>query len=138
MVDNLTREQRSRCMSRVRTRNTDIERALRSALHRRGFRFRKHVKALPGCPDLVFVSQRAVVFIDGDFWHGYRYPTWAESLSPFWRRKIEINRRRDQRNFRRLRHRGWKVIRIWQHEVERDLLRCVGRIVSELRRNTAA
>src|SRR5690606_26602051 len=66
-----TAGQRSRLMSCVRTKDTDIEQAVRSALFARGYRFRKHVEALPGRPDIVFARQMVAVFIDGDFWHGY-------------------------------------------------------------------
>ncbi len=132
MPDNLTRKQRSYCMSRVKSRDTDIERLVRSELHRRGQRFRKHAKDLPGKPDLVFRSAKVAVFIDGDFWHGYRFPTWAHKVSEFWQDKIEKNRTRDQRNFRKLRQAGWCVIRLWQHEVEDNLKDCVGRIESAL------
>ena len=133
MPDNLTREQRRRCMSRVRNRDTDIERRLRSAVHKRGFRFRKHVRELPGTPDLVFASSRLAVFIDGDFWHGYRFPAWKETVPTFWQVKIEKNRARDRSNFRKLRRSGWRVIRFWQHEIESDLDACVGRIERALR-----
>ncbi len=120
-MDNLTADQRSRCMSRVRNRNTDIESAVRSELFRKGWRFRKHVSSLPGSPDLVFVRQRVAVFVDGDFWHGYRFPLWKARLSRFWEEKIEKNRRRDRKNFAKLRRLGWRVVRIWQHEVKRDM-----------------
>lgn len=129
VVDNLTPAQRSLCMSRVRGRDTGLERLVRSALHRQGFRFRKHVKTLPGRPDIVFPRAKVVVFIDGDFWHGYRFPLWEDRPSPFWKKKIRENRLRDRRNFRRLRSRGWRVKRIWQHEIELDPTRCVDRIV---------
>lgn len=132
MPDTLTPEQRRRCMQRVRTAGTDIELAVRAALHARGFRYRKNVRALPGRPDLVFAARRVVVFIDGDFWHGYRFPAWRSGLPPFWQRKIEGNRRRDARNFRRLRRDGWTVVRVWQHEIVRDLARAVERIVRHL------
>lgn len=75
---------------------------------------------------------RIVVFIEGDFWHGYRYSRWAAALSPFWRAKIQLNRRRDQRNFAALRRLGWRVIRIWQHEIESDLDRCVHKVLKHL------
>jgi DNA mismatch endonuclease (patch repair protein) len=117
-------------MSRVRNRDTDLERALRSALHRRGMRFRKHVSALPGRPDLVLSRTRLAVFVDGDFWHGYRFPAWEHKLSEFWRQKISLNRRRDVKNFRALRRAGWTVLRLWQHEIERDLAACVARVMS--------
>lgn len=120
-------------MSRVKSRDTDIERLVRSELHRHGRRFRKHAKDLPGKPDLVFRSAKVAVFIDGDFWHGYRFPAWAHTVLEFWQDKIEQNRTRDQRNFRKLRQAGWCVIRLWQHEVEGNLKDCVGRIEWALR-----
>ena len=139
MPDNLSVQQRSYCMSRVKNRDTDLERRLRSALQRRGWRFRKHARDLPGSPDLVFRRQRLAIFIDGDFWHGYQFPKWQHRLSAFWQVKIAVNRSRDQRNFRRLRARGWRVIRIWQHQMERDIERCVLRVeraLADLSANT--
>ena len=130
MADNLTREARSYCMSRVKSQDTGLEQQLRSALHRAGLRFRKHVRSLPGSPDLVVRRAQVAVFIDGDFWHGYRFPAWEHKLSDFWKKKIEINRARDRRNFRRLRAMGWNVIRVWQHDVERDCESCVRRIIA--------
>ncbi len=94
---------------------------MRSALHKRGLRFRKHTGKLPGKPDIVFVKAKVVVFLDGDFWHGYRFPQWENKLSKFWRKKIGETRKRDQRNFAKLRRIGWRVIRIWEHSIERDL-----------------
>jgi len=119
-------------MSRVRTKDTGPERTVASALRRLGLRFRKHDRALPGCPDIVFPERRVAVFIDGDFWHGFRYPAWTCRLSPFWRQKIEGNRARDLKNFAALRRRGWRVVRIWQHQVEQGLAASVERIVAAL------
>jgi DNA mismatch endonuclease, patch repair protein len=127
-MDTLSPTQRALCMSRVRQKDTDIECLLRSALHRRGLRFRKHSTHLPGKPDVVFIKARVAIFVDGDFWHGYRYPSWQHTLAPFWRDKIERNRRRDRRTFARLRRLGWKPIRVWQHQIQKDLIRCVDRI----------
>lgn len=127
-VDNLTPEQRSYCMSRVKGKDTGLEKLVRTELHRRGLRFRKHVKDLPGKPDIVFTRAKVAVFIDGDFWHGYRLPLWEHKLSDFWREKIGKTRKRDQRNFRKLRRMGWRVIRIWQHEIDRDLEACLEKI----------
>lgn len=120
MADNLTPEQRSYCMSRVKGKDTGIEIIVRSELHRRGFRFRKHVKELPGKPDVVFTKTKVAVFIDGDFWHGYRFPTWKHKVSSYWKTKISKNRERDAKNHRKLREMGWKVIRLWQHDLERN------------------
>jgi DNA mismatch endonuclease (patch repair protein) len=129
MADNLSPQARSYCMSRVRTRDTDLERAVRSALQRAGLRFRKHVPSLPGKPDLVLPTSRMAIFIDGDFWHGYRFPAWSHKVSAFWRKKIASNRARDVRNFRRLRKMGWRVVRIWQHQIERDMNGCLRTIL---------
>jgi DNA mismatch endonuclease (patch repair protein) len=133
MVDNLTSEQRSYTMSRIRSRNTKPELIVRSLTHARGLRFRIHERRLPGCPDLVFANARVVVFIDGDFWHGWRFPRWKNKLSAFWEKKIAGNRKRDRTNFRRLRYKGWIVIRLWEHEVKNDPRKCVDRIQRAVR-----
>src|SRR2546422_1051919 len=125
MTDNLTREQRSYCMSRVRGRDTGLERKVAEALRRSGLRFRRYVRTLPGRPDFVFPESNVPVFVDGAFWPGSRFPAWRVSMSPFWRAKIDKNRLRDARNFRRLRRAGWRVVRLWQHQLEGDLERCV-------------
>ncbi len=72
------------------------------------------------------------MFVDGDFWHGYRFPAWKAQLSVFWQIKIESNRRRDRRNFRKLRMNGWKVLRIWQHQIRQHPERCLIRIADAL------
>ncbi len=134
MPDNLSTEQRRKCMAANRSVDTSPEVAVRSALHRRGLRFRKHVSTLPGRPDVVFVSAKVAVFVDGDFWHGYRLPAWEKTLAPAWRKKIRHTRRRDQKNFRRLRSRGWKVVRVWEHQVKRDLEAVICRVEESVRR----
>ena len=121
MTDVMSPEARSRLMSRIRGKDTGPERRLRSVLHARGLRFRKHVRELPGTPDIVFTRARVVVFVDGDFWHGWRFPLWEHKLSPFWAEKIRRNRQRDRRNFAKLRRMGWKVIRVWEHQIEKDV-----------------
>lgn len=119
-------------MSRIRGFDTSVEVAVRAELRARGLRYRKNVMSLPGRPDLVFTAARLVVFIDGDFWHGYRYPVWKSRLATYWRAKIERNRARDRRNFAKLRRHGWRVLRIWEHEVKRDARACAGRIAGSL------
>ncbi|GAB4297798.1 MAG: very short patch repair endonuclease [Desulfuromonadia bacterium] len=133
MPDNLTPEQRSFCMSRIKGKDTGLEMRVRSALHRRGLRFRKHVKDLPGKPDVVFRKARVAVFVDGDFWHGYRFPSWEDKVSDFWKKKINKNRERDAANHRKLRQMEWTVIRLWQHEVEEDFDACIDRILAAVR-----
>jgi DNA mismatch endonuclease (patch repair protein) len=128
--DNLTVEQRSYCMSRIKGKDTGLEVQVRSVLHKRGLRFRKHVKELPGKPDIVFDRVRVAVFVDGDFWHGYRFPSWEHKVSEFWKEKISKNHERDRKNHRKLRDMGWTVIRLWQHDIERHFDSCIDRIVS--------
>lgn len=129
--DNLTPAQRSYCMSRIKGRDTGLEVRVRSALHKRGLRFRKHVKELPGKPDIVFTKARVAVFVNGDFWHGYRFPSWKDNVSDFWKKKISKNRERDAGNHRKLRQMGWKVIRLWQDDLERHFESCIERIIIE-------
>lgn len=128
VADNLTTAQRSYCMSRVRVNGTDIEQAVVDAVHRRRWRYEAQAKDLPGKPDVIFRRLKVAVFVDGDFWHGYRFPTWRDSLSKFWQEKIEKTRRRDQRNFGKLRRQGWVVLRVWQHEVHDDIEQVMERI----------
>jgi DNA mismatch endonuclease, patch repair protein len=133
MADNLTPAQRSYTMSRIRSKDTSPELIVRRLAHARGLRFRKHCSWLPGCPDLVFSTSKVAVFVDGDFWHGWQFPKWSHKLAPYWKEKVERNRRRDQSNFRRLRKRGWLVVRIWEHQVRFDAARCVNIIEQAVR-----
>lgn len=119
-------------MKRVKLKDGSLEKLVQRELRARGLRFKRHVRALPGSPDIVFPEQKLAVFVDGDFWHGWRLPAWERKLSPFWRDKLRANRARDLRNFRRLRGRGWRVIRLWQHEVLSDCAMCIARVQVEL------
>jgi DNA mismatch endonuclease (patch repair protein) len=125
---------RSAVMSRIRGKDTGPERVVAEALRVRGWEFETHARDLPGRPDILFRHSMVAVFIDGDFWHGWRFPIWKDKLSEKWEAKIEATRRRDARNFRKLRRGGWKVIRIWEHQVKGDLARCVQRVEQALRR----
>ncbi len=128
MPDPLTPEQRSRAMKRVKLKDGSLEKLVQSELRIHGLRFRRHVRSLPGRPDIVFNSEKVAVFVDGDFWHGWRLPAWEHKLSPFWRDKLRTNRGRDRRNFRKLRSRGWKVIRLWQHQITTNLEDSIAKI----------
>ena len=134
MSDHLTPVQRSRAMKRVKLKDGSLEKLVQRELLARGLRFLRHVRTLSGRPDIVFRKEKVAVFVDGDFWHGWRLPAWEHKLSSFWRAKLRANRARDQRNFRKLRSLGWRVIRLWQHELKRDLEACVARVESELRK----
>jgi DNA mismatch endonuclease, patch repair protein len=116
-MDRLTPERRSALMSRIRGKNTAPECALRVALHRAGYRYRLHVGNLPGCPDLVFPKRRKVIFVHGCFWHHHRkcrLGKLPKSNLGFWKPKLEGNHKRDERNIRKLRRMGWRVLVVWQ------------------------
>lgn len=130
--DIMSTENRSKVMSRIKDKNTGPERIIFTLLEQHGVSFSKHVKGLPGRPDIVFHQAKIAVFIDGDFWHGWRFPLWEHKLSERWKEKIAFTRKRDQRNFRKLRQLGWKVIRIWEHKIERTPEECVKRILEAL------
>lgn len=130
MADQLTREKRSALMSRVRTRDTAPELALRKALWARGVRgWRLHPRRVPGKPDLAWVGRRIAVFVDGAFWHGHPDYYWGQS-GEFWNAKIERNRARDQRVNEKLTTLGWNVIRLWDFEVERHPDECARRVAT--------
>ncbi|MBC6442647.1 MAG: DNA mismatch endonuclease Vsr [Rhodobacteraceae bacterium] len=102
---------RSRMMAGVKGMNTRPELAIRSALHRRGFRFRLHRKNLPGKPDLVFPGRNAVIFVHGCFWHGHgcHLFRWPKSREGFWREKIGKTIERDQQQLQALAEAGWRI-----------------------------
>ena len=105
-------------MSKIRSKNTKVEVALFKELRKRKIYFQKHYKGAVGCPDLAVPSKKIAVFIDGDFWHGWQFSRWQDRLPvKYWREKIEKNRRRDKRVISRLRREGWRVLRIWEHEL---------------------
>ncbi len=121
MADTLTPEQRRRCMSSVKGGNTGPEVKLRKALWNRGLRYRLRYK-LPGKPDLVFVSARVVVFVDGCFWHGCpEHGSMPATNREFWERKILGNLERDKRVTNELSGLGWEVLRFWEHQTKSDL-----------------
>ena len=106
-----------RVMQANRPTGSRPEVAIRLILERAGIRFARQVADLPGKPDFVIEPSRVAIFVDGDFWHGYRFGRWKAQLSQYWAAKIQRNRERDRRTFATLRRRGWKVIRIWEHQL---------------------
>ena len=115
MADRMTPEQRRRCMSRIRGRDTKPELVVRRWLWHQGFRYRLYVKSLPGRPDIVMRKWRTAIFVNGCFWHGHdcrqQQPT---TNAQFWQDKIARNRERDARNQQLLRDAGWHVIVVWE------------------------
>ena len=123
-MDTLSREHRSWLMSRVKGSNTKPELLVRSFLHRCGFRFRLHVKNLPGKPDIVLPKYKTIIEIRGCYWHrheGCRFTTTPKSNLDFWSIKFKENVERDKHNVAQLRQLGWHVIIIWSCETTTHL-----------------
>lgn len=115
-ADTVSSAVRSRMMAAVKGKNTKPELAVRSALHRCGFRFRLHRRDLPGRPDLVFAGRSAVIFVHGCFWHGHdcHLFRWPKSREDFWRDKIEKNIERDRQQREALAEAGWRIGTVWE------------------------
>ena len=113
IVDSATR---SRMMSGIRSRDTKPEMTIRRGLHARGYRYRLHTGRLPGKPDLVFSSKRAVIFVHGCFWHGHNCHLfkWPSTRAAWWRAKIEANRTRDASVREQIADLGWRQLRVWE------------------------
>ena len=118
-MDRLEPPARRRLMQAVKSKNTGPEIAVRSLLHRLGYRFRLHRKDLPGTPDIVFPSRRAAIFVHGCFWHGHgcRIGQLPKSKLDYWTPKIDANRARDARKLAALAAAGWRSVVIWQCEL---------------------
>jgi DNA mismatch endonuclease (patch repair protein) len=131
VADNLTKEQRSFAMSRIRSRgNSSTEQALIKIMRSAGIRGWRRKSSLCGKPDFVFPRFHTVVFVDGCYWHGCRTcRLGSKSNNEYWEPKIEGNAKRDRRNTKQLRNAGWKVIRIWEHELKASPMRCMKKIM---------
>lgn len=125
-------EKRSEIMGRVKGRDTKPERAVRSLIHRMGFRFRLHASQLPGRPDIVLPRHRKVIFVHGCFWHqhpGCRRAKLPQTRAEWWKSKLTRNSQRDSETQEQLRQQGWEVLVIWQCQ-----LRDPCRLEAELRK----
>ena len=122
-MDRLTAERRSWNMSRIKRRDTLPERRVRSLLHRLGFRFSLRSQNLPGRPDIVLKSRKIAIFVHGCFWHrhkGCKNSVLPKTREEFWLAKLNGNVERDERNAIVLKQQGWKVLTIWECEVEEE------------------
>ena len=136
-MDTLTSEKRSWNMSRIRGKNTKPELAVRSMLHRLGYRFRIADKTLPGKPDIVLPRYGAVIFVHGCFWHRHpecKYAYMPKSKIEFWSKKFEANVLRDKNNLSLLKKAGWLPIVVWECEIERNATATLDKVSRVLKR----
>ena len=126
----LTPEQRRKNMQRIRSKDTSIELILRRALWKKGYRYRKNYKALPGSPDIAITKHRIAIFCDSEFFHGKDWDQLKLRLengsnSTYWIRKITRNMERDQENEKALKFREWTVVRFWGEDIRKHTEDCV-------------
>ncbi len=134
-MDDLTPEQRRKNMQAIRSTDTSIEIALRTALWHRGVRYRKNYKQLPGKPDIAITKYRIVVFCDSDYWHGYDWENRHQRIKSnrdYWIPKIERNMARDKEITAQLQAMGWIVLRFWEWQSKKRLNECVDVVIKTI------
>ena len=135
MADKFSKELRSEIMSKIRNKNTKPEILLRKALFQKGYRYSINRRFDNGTfkPDIVMVSRKICIFVDGCFWHKcprcYREP---KTNQDYWIPKLERNVKRDREQDAYLARNGWKVIRIWEHELDDDFEKAINKILDKL------
>ena len=135
MADMHSKETRSMNMSHIRSKNTKPEEIVRIFLFAEGYRYRKNVRALPGCPDIVLSKYKTVIFVNGCFWHKHNCPrfVWPSTNQEYWIPKITANVARDKRNYQKLNDLGWEVLIVWECELKSKVKeKTLRNIVSEL------
>jgi len=129
-MDVFTRKKRSEIMSKIRSKNTKAELLVFRELRKRKINFQKHYKKVAGSPDIALPRKKLAIFIDGSFWHGYKFKKRKEKLpKKYWVNKIETNMKRDVRDRKILRKKGWKVLKVWEHEVIKSQQKIIGKII---------
>lgn len=121
MADNHTKKQRSMNMSHIRSTNSKPEETVRKYLFSQGLLYRKNVRKLPGCPDIVLKKYRTVIFVNGCFWHHHdcgRF-VWPSTNEEYWHKKIDRNVERDKEDQQALEELGWQVLVIWECQLKR-------------------
>jgi len=132
--DKFSKETRSLIMSKIRSKNTKAEVKVFRELRKRGIYFQKHYKRAVGNPDIALPRKKKAVFIDGDFWHGHNFAELKKRLpKKYWLSKIESNVNRDDNINVQLRESGWKVLRIWEHDINENIDKAIGKIIDFLK-----
>ena len=136
MADNHSKEVRSKNMSHIRSTNSKPEEIVRKYLFSKGFRYRKNVRTLPGCPDIVLPKYHTVILVNGCFWHKHdcgRF-VWPSSNTEYWIPKINRNVERDKQNHKKLIDMGWKVLIIWECELKKNVREDrLGHLIKEIK-----
>lgn len=129
MADRITKKKRSKIMSRIKSKNTSLEISFKKLLDKNKLKgYKMHPKML-GNPDFVFPKKKIVIFIDGDFWHGYNWKK-LHKVPPkkYWQAKISRTIARDKKYTKQLKKDGWKVLRFWEYEIKKDSEKCITKI----------
>lgn len=138
IMDRLTKEQRHKNMQAVKNKDSKIELLLRNALWKKGYRYNKNSAKLEGKPDIVLPKYKTVIFCDSEFWHGYNWKKQKKTIKSnkkFWIKKIEGNIKRDKEVNKILKSQGWKVLRFWGKDIQKNLDKCVNKIEKEIKNN---
>ena len=125
-MDIFSKAKRSEIMSKIKSKNTGPEKLIKKAMIKGKIGGFVRGDKVFGRPDFIFPKHKLAVFIDGKFWHGYKYSEIKNKLTPYWKEKLSKNIRRDKVVNARLKKEGWNVIRFWDYEVKKDSERCVG------------
>ena len=121
-------------MSRIRSAGTGFEKKVFREIRRFGIRFRTNYTGAIGKPDIALPKARRAVLLHSDFWHGWQLPRWENKLpNDFWKQKLRKNRARDKKVVATLRRQGWKVLVVWEHQINRDPKYAIRKIVSFLK-----
>jgi len=135
-MDVFTKKKRSEIMSKIHARNTKAEVLVFRELRKRGLYFQKHYKRVKGSPDVALPRKKRAVFIDGDFWHGYKFLKQKQRLpKKYWLAKIEGNMKRDKTATAKLKKEGWKILRVWEHEVIKKPTKTIEKVSNFLLEN---
>jgi DNA mismatch endonuclease (patch repair protein) len=133
-----TSKERSEIMRKIKGRDTKPEIILRKSLWARGYRYRISPKDMPGKPDIVFRKNKLVIFVDGEFWHGYDWDNKKRRIKnnrEYWLPKIEKNMARDSNNNSYYKYNGWRVLRFWQNDIMKNLTNCIDQIEKVIKKS---
>lgn len=130
-MDRLTKQARSANMAAIKSKNTKPELLIFKELKKRGLRFKKHYD-ISGKPDIAFPEKRVAIFVNGEFWHGKNFEILESKLSKFWENKIYGNIKRDKKNYKQLKQNGWKLVQIWDKDLNKNFEKEFNKIIKAI------